>query len=89
VESNKEHGKGRSDIVVYDTINARVVAFEAKKAASLDRMNESCQEAVQQIEERQYSRELEEDYDEVLCYGIAFYRKRCRVGRMEKNTIMR
>ena len=89
VESNKEHGEGRSDIVVYDTINARVAVFEAKKAESLESMSKSCQEAVKQIADRQYSRELEEDYDEVLCFGIAFYKKRCRVGRMEKNTIMR
>ena len=89
VESNKEHGEGRSDIVVYDTINARVAVFEAKKAESLESMSKSCQEAVKQIADRQYSRELEEDYDEVLCFGIAFYKKRCRVGRREKNTIMR
>lgn len=30
VESNKEHGEGRSDVVVYDSMNARVAIFEAK-----------------------------------------------------------
>ena len=30
VDSNKEHGEGRSDVVVYDIINARVAVFEAK-----------------------------------------------------------
>ena len=30
VESNKEHGEGRSDVVVYDSIDGRVVIFEAK-----------------------------------------------------------
>lgn len=29
VDSNKEHGEGRSDVVVYDFINARVAIFEA------------------------------------------------------------
>lgn len=34
VESNREHGEGRSDIVVYDEENSRVVIFEAKVAKS-------------------------------------------------------
>ena len=34
VESNKEHGEGRSDVVVYDSMNARVAIFEAKYSKS-------------------------------------------------------
>lgn len=30
VESNKEHGEGRSDIVVSDIVNGRVAVFEVK-----------------------------------------------------------
>ena len=30
VESNKEYGDGRSDVVVKDQINGRVAVFEAK-----------------------------------------------------------
>ena len=33
VESNREHGEGRSDMVVYDEENSRVVIFEAKVAS--------------------------------------------------------
>ena len=36
VESNKEHGEGRSDVVVYDEINARVAVFEAKYSKELN-----------------------------------------------------
>ena len=75
VESNREHGEGRSDIVVYDIVNARVAVFEAKISASLDQMENVCQTAVEQIDDRMYAKEFEDDYDQVLCYGIAFYKK--------------
>ena len=35
--------------------------------------------ALKQIENQMYAKQLEEDYDEVLCYGIAFFKKRCMV----------
>ena len=35
MDSNKEHGEGRSDVVVCDTINGRVAIFEAKRAMTL------------------------------------------------------
>mgnify|MGYP002544061783 CR=1 FL=1 len=35
VESNKEHGEGRSDVVVYDSIDGRVVIFEAKYSKTM------------------------------------------------------
>ena len=81
VESNREHGEGRSDIVVYDIVNARVAVFEAKISASLDQMENVCQTAVEQIDDRMYAKEFEDDYDQVLCYGIAFYKKRCVVKK--------
>ena len=34
VDSNKEHGERRSDVVVYDSINGRVAVFEAKYTKS-------------------------------------------------------
>ena len=81
VESNREHGEGRSDIVVYDIVNARVAVFEAKISASLDQMENVCQTAVEQIDDRMYAKEFEDDYDQVSCYGIAFYKKRCVVKK--------
>ena len=79
VESNKEHGEGRSDVVVYDTENSRVAVFEAKYSKSLEQMESDCDAALQQIEEKMYAKEYEDEYDHILCYGIAFYKKRCLV----------
>ena len=79
VESNREHGEGRSDIVIYHPDRPQVVLFEAKYAKTLNGLEASCAAALQQIEDRQYAKEFEDDYDSVLCYGIAFYKKRCSV----------
>ena len=79
VKSNREHGEGRSDIVIYHPDRPQVVLFEAKYAKTLGGLQKSCAEALQQIEDRQYAKEFEDDYDSVLCYGIAFYKKRCLV----------
>lgn len=79
VESNKEHGEGRSDVVVYDSVNSRVAVFEAKYAASLDEMGQKCEEALHQIDKKMYAKEFEDEYDHILCYGISFFKKRCRI----------
>lgn len=81
VESNREHGEGRSDIVVYDTEEARVAVFEAKYAKKLEDMDRECEDALDQIDERMYAKDFEDDYDQVLCYGISFFKKRCLVRR--------
>ena len=83
VESNREHGEGRSDIVMYHPDRPQVVLFEAKYAKTLNGLEASCAAALQQIKDRQYAKEFEEDYDSVLCYGIAFYKKRCLVKTPE------
>ena len=79
VDSNKEHGEGRSDVVVLDPEGDRVAIFEAKYSRTQDAMSKDCAVALQQIEDRQYAKEFEDDYDSALCYGIAFYKKRCLV----------
>ena len=81
VEPNREHGEGRSDIVVYDEENSRVVIFEAKVAKSPEELPAACDAALRQIEARQYAEDFRDEYDEILCYGIAFYKKRCLVKR--------
>ena len=83
VESNKEHGEGRSDIVVRDTENGRVAIFEVKLAGTLEQMESKSVEAVGQIENRMYAKDFEDDYDQILCYGIAFFRKRGLVKRKQ------
>ena len=79
VESNREHGEGRSDVLVSDPMNGRVAVFEAKYADSLQSMERKCDEALCQMDEKMYAREYEDDYDQIVCYGIAFFKKRCLV----------
>lgn len=81
VDSNKEHGEGRSDVVVYDTVNARVAVFEAKYTRALDKLESECDIALEQIDERMYANEYEDDYDDIMCYGISFFKKRCLVKK--------
>ncbi|MCI6538279.1 AAA family ATPase [uncultured Eubacterium sp.] len=81
VESNREHGEGRSDVVVSDPTEARVAVFEVKYSHKMDEMEHDCNAALQQIDERMYAVEYEDDYDQILCYGISFYKKRCLIRK--------
>lgn len=81
VDSNKEHGEGRSDVVIYDEANSRVAIFEAKYSKSAERLFSECDRAISQINDRVYAEEYADDYDEILCYGIAFFKKRCVVKK--------
>ena len=83
VQSNKEHGEGRNDIVVCDSLNGRVAIFEAKRTKVLKDLETECDKALRQIDERMYAKDFEDAYDQVLCYGIAFFKKRCMVKRKE------
>ena len=77
VESNKEHGEGRSDVIVKDYLNDRVVIFEVKHSEKLGDLEADCMRALTQIKEKGYAEEFKEDYTEVLCYGVACCKKRC------------
>ena len=81
VESNKEHGEGRSDIVVYDSVNGQVAVFEAKTSKTMEAMSRDCEDAIRQIDDRMYAKEYEDEYDHILCYGISFFKKRCLVKK--------
>lgn len=81
VDSNKEHGEGRSDVVIYDEANSRVAIFEAKYSKSAEQLLSECDHAIDQINDRMYAEEYADDYDEILCYGIAFFKKRCVVKK--------
>lgn len=86
VQSNKEHGEGRSDIVVMDSRGGRVAIFEAKYVKEVSRMNNACEDAILQIKEKMYAEDFSDSYDQVLVYGIAFYKKRCMVKCADKMT---
>ena len=85
VDSNRERGEGRSDVVVRNSSRGRVALFEAKYAKRLDGLEASCDAALRQIEDRQYAKDFADDYDDILCYGIAFYKKRCLVKKNNEN----
>ena len=83
VESNKEHGEGRSDVVVCDPAQGRVAVFEVKYSAKAEQMEQDCDRAIRQMDEKMYAEEYEDQYspEGILCYGIAFYKKRCLVKK--------
>lgn len=81
VESNKEYGEGRSDIVVKDLRDGRAAVFEVKYAKRLTDLEQECEKAVMQIDDRMYAKTLEDRYDQVSCFGIAFYKRRCLIQK--------
>lgn len=84
VESNREHGEGRSDVVVYDLHGGRMAFFEAKYSKTFKKLSDDCDKALRQIDERMYAKEFEGNYDEIFCYGISFFKKRCMVKGIGK-----
>ena len=80
VLSNVEAGEGFSDILV-ETDNPDVgIVIEVKYAASFASLETACQKAMQQIKERRYAERLQnEGRIKIYAYGIAFYKKRCKV----------
>lgn len=83
VESNREHGEGRSDIVVKDYGGDRLAVFEIKYSKSQKELEKDCEQALIQMNDRMYAKEFEEDYADILCYGISFFKKRCLVKLKE------
>ena len=78
VSSNKESGLGFADIMVKLDNSNKGFVIEIK---SVDKLSEdACTKAIQQIhDKRYYEYLLNEDKDDILLYGIAFYKKSCRV----------
>lgn len=82
VRSNYESGLGRSDIVIKDRKNRRAVVIEAKWTDDEKRMELECDDALRQIEEKQYAREIKRaGFRTVERLGIAFFQKTCLVKR--------
>lgn len=81
VKSNRENGEGRSDVVIKDNNNMRVAIFEVKYSEKKADLEKDCDRALDQIRDRKYFVEFEDEYEEVFCYGISFWKKRCLVKR--------
>ena len=79
VSSNQETGEGYSDILI-ETENSEMVILVEVKYANDGNLDQACERALKQIEERKYDEELRENgVDKILKYGIACYMKRCKV----------
>lgn len=84
VKSNKESGDGFADILLEPKNPDVGIVIEIKYAHSMNELDAACERAVEQIKNRRYDTELREDgRDDILAYGIAFCKKRCKVV-MEK-----
>ena len=78
VESNKEKGLGRPDIFLKDRRNRRAIIIEAKKSDKESDMDKDCDKAIKQIIDEKYA-EGTPGYEQILCYGVAFYQKQAKV----------
>ena len=74
MKSNREQGEGRPDITIGNRPENKLAIFEIKRAHAISDVPQKLDEAVKQIRERHYSDT--EDYDDVICYAIVFYRKK-------------
>ena len=80
VSSNRETGKGRSDIIVERKDRKIGFVVEVKNVREEEELDAACEKAMNQIEEKQYVQPLRRyRVKEIRAYAIAFWDKECRV----------
>ena len=82
IRSNRESGLGRADLILRTPRirRGRAVILELKVAKDYADLEQGCEAALRQIEEKRYREELEQEgYEDILAYGICFYKKECLV----------
>ena len=81
VVSNRESGNGRFDLVVKQRSKWHYAAIlEFKIVDKFNQMLKACDEALQQIEDKDYEASLrDEQYENIAKLGICFCQKGCRV----------
>ena len=80
VKSNRESGNGFADILIKPKNPDTGIILELKYARSINDLDQACERALNQIKDRGYDQELREDgRNDILTYGIAFWKKRCKV----------
>ena len=80
VKSNRESGNGFADILIKPKNPDTGIILELKYARSINDLDQVCERALNQIKDRGYDQELREDgRNDILTYGIAFWKKRCKV----------
>lgn len=88
VVSNKESGNGRFDVCVLpENILGTVVLIECKHSISEDDLIDDAKEGARQIVEQKYLEEHKfKKYENVIGYGISFYKKQCYVVKVEHGS---
>ena len=80
IKSNRESGDGFSDIIIKPEDPDSGIIIEGKYATSFQGLDKSCEDAMNQINTRRYDAVLrEEGRCNIIKYGIAFHKKRCKV----------
>lgn len=80
IKSNRESGDGFSDISIEPTIPEKGIVVEVKYSNTISGLDDACDRAMKQIRDRRYDEALREDgREDIIAYGIAFCRKRCKV----------
>lgn len=80
VKSNIESGDGFADLIIETDHYDSGIVVEIKHSLTYDGLNDSCLEAINQIKDKRYDTYLRnEERNDILIYGIAFYKKRCKV----------
>lgn len=78
VKSNAESGEGFSDISI-QLRNRKGIVIEIKYAED-GNLEKACDAAIRQIKEKHYADGMKDSgVKEVLAYGMAFYKKQCKV----------
>ena len=88
VSSNKESGLGFADLILEVDNSNKGYVIEIKSVDKIAELDNACNRAIKQIyDKRYYDYLLDEDKTDVLLYGIAFYKKSCRVvcERLQRN----
>ena len=88
VVSNRESGNGRFDVCVLpENILGTVVLIECKHSISEDDLIDDAKEGARQIVEQKYLEEHKfKKYENVIGYGISFYKKQCYVVKVEHGS---
>ena len=80
IKSNRESGDGFSDILIMPEDPDAGIVIEVKYAKEMKELDAACETAMAQIKNKRYDEALrDEGRCDILAYGIAFCRKRCRV----------
>ena len=80
--SNKERGLGRPDLQLSDVDNRRAMIIEAKKSDSAAQMEKDCTDALKQIVDQEYAKNLNAGFENILCYGISFFQKSALIRKL-------